>query len=635
VRARFSVPAIVLLVLLHGPVAAQTPITFDSPRWQHMDSEVAEHLGRLAMQGTALLPDAQFRDGVIEFDIAVDGRRSYPGVLFRVREPSTYEHVYVRPHRAGLYPDAIQYTPANHGISSWQLYNGDGYTAGTTLAPGVWLPVRIEVRGSQARVFVGGGDTPALAIHHLELDPVAGPIGLSGPKDGSAWFSNFRYRDDATLAFGAPPAVEPAPGAIHDWQVSQVYPDERAPKDRYPHFYSIFGAQWTPMASAPSGLVDIARKTGRVNAAGDAVLARTFVVADTARDATLTLGYSDDVELFLNGRRIFSGRSGYQYRDPSFLGILGPYDDVHVRLEKGLNEIFLMVTERFGGWGFSVRADPPATPLKTDHGSVSRAWETPAEFLTSETVLYDPQRDVLYVTSFDNQYAQRNGPTGYISRVSLAGEILEREWVTGLNAPAGMAIWRDTLYVAERRHLAAIDIASGEIVARWEIPDTEFPNDVVIDADGTVYISDTRTTNWPDSRIYRFRDGVFDVWANEGISRANGLWIHDGWMLVGSSGDGFLKRIRMVDGRVEPVIALGFGIIDGIRVAENGDILVSCWEGQVYRVSPAGEIVQILDTLPLGRNTADFEYLADRRLLIVPTFLGNSVVAYTLAKPAG
>lgn len=632
-HVRSSILAIVALALLRVPAASQMSIPFDSPRWQYVDSEVAEHRGRLSMQGTALLPDVQFRDGVIEFDIAVDGRRSYPGALFRIREPNTYEHVYVRPHRAGLYPDAVQYTPVINGISGWQLYNGEGYTAGVQLEKDGWVPVRIEVKEGQARVYIGGPASPTLAIHHLELEAVSGPIGLSGPKDGSAWFSNFRYREAPALRMDVPPALEPVPGAIHDWWVSRVYPDERVPKDRYPHFYSIFGAEWTPMTAAPSGLVDIAKKTARVNAAGDAVLARTFLVADEARDVTLTLGYSDDVELFLNGRRLFSGRSGYQYRDPSFLGILGPFDDIHARLEKGLNEIFLMVTERFGGWGFNVRADPPVTPLKTAREQVTQAWETPAEFLTSETVLYDARREVLYVTSFDNQFAQRDGPTGYISRVSLAGEILEREWVTGLNAPAGMAIRHDTLFVAERQNLAAIDIASGSVVARWEIPDAEFPNDVVIDADGTVYISDTRTSNWPDSRIYRFRDGTFDVWANEGISRANGLWIHDGYMLVGSSGDGFLKRIRIADGRVEPVVALGFGIIDGIRVAENGDYLVSCWEGQVYRISPAGEIVQILDTLPLGRNTADFEYLPDRRLLIVPTFLGNSVVAYNVQPP--
>lgn len=632
-HARALGPATLALLLLAAPVAPQAVIPFDSPRWDHVDSQVAEHLGRMSMQGSAILRDADFRDGVIEFDIAVDGRRSYPGVLFRMQGTDTYEHVYVRPHRAGLYPDAVQYTPEINGISSWQLYNGKGYTAGTRLSTGTWVAVRIEVKGSQARVFIGSSGAPTLGIHHLELEACAGAIALNGPKDSSAWFSNFRFHEDSTLAFDAPPPAEPVPGVLRDWWITKVYPAGKVGKDRYPNFYSIFGAGWKPVTAAPSGLVDISRVRGRANPgdpAGDLVLARTFVEADEARDVTLTFGYSDDVEVYLNGRHLFSGRSGYQYRDPSFLGILGPFDDLHVHLEKGLNEILLMVTERFGGWGFNVRADTALAPKRTAHERATEVWKTPPELLTPESAVYDTRRDILYVSSFDNRYEERDGPTGYITKLSLDGRILEKEWVSGLNAPTGMAIWHDTLYVAERKDMAAIELATGEVTGRWPIPDVEFPNDLVIDSTGAVYISDTRTSNWPDSRIYRFRNGAFDVFANEGISRANGLWIHDGYLLVGSSGNGHLKRIRLTDGRVEPVIALGAGIIDGIRLDESGNYLVSWWEGQVFVISPTGDLVEILDDLPAGLNTADFEYLPERHLLIVPTFMGNSVVAYRL-----
>jgi sugar lactone lactonase YvrE len=633
VNVRSAGLAAVALALLGAPAAPQAVIPFDSPRWDHLDSQVAEHLGRLSMQGTAMLRDAELRDGVIAFDIAVDGRRSYPGVLFRMEGTDTYEHVYVRPHRAGLYPDAVQYTPEIHGISSWQLYNGDGYTAGTRLSTGTWVPVRVEIKGSQARVFVGSSEAPTLEIHHLELEARAGAIALTGPKDGSAWFSDFRFYEDSTLTFAAPPPAKPVAGVLRDWWISNVYPAEKVGKDKYPNFYGIFGAGWRPATAAPSGLVDISKVAGRANPqdpAGDLVLARTFIQADEARDVTFTLGYSDDVEFFLNGRHLFTGRSGYQYRDPSFLGILGPFDDLHVHLEKGLNEILLMVTERFGGWGFNVRADTTLTPKRVAHERAAEVWRTPAELLTPESAVYDPRRGILYVSSFDNQYDRKDGPTGYITKLSLDGQILEKEWVSGLSAPTGMAIWHDTLYVAERQDMAAIDLATGTVTGRWTIPDVEFPNDLVIDSTGAVYISDTRTSNWPDSRVYRFRNGTFDVFANEGISRANGLWIHDGYLLVGSSGDGHLKRIRLTDGVVEPVIALGACIIDGIRVDESGSYLVSCWEGQVFVISPDGRMVEVLDDLPAGLNTADFEYRPERHLLIVPTFMGNSVVAYRL-----
>ena len=66
-------------------------------------------------------------------------------------------------------------------------------------------------------------------------------------------------------------------------------------------------------------------------------------------------GYSDDVSIFLNGRLLFSGMSGYHSRDPSFLGLIGLFDAVPLHLRKGENELLLIVSETFGGWGFMGR----------------------------------------------------------------------------------------------------------------------------------------------------------------------------------------------------------------------------------------------------------------------------------------
>jgi sugar lactone lactonase YvrE len=209
----------------------------------------------------------------------------------------------------------------------------------------------------------------------------------------------------------------------------------------------------------------------------------------------------------------------------------------------------------------------------------------------------------------------------------MDGEILDLRWVDGLHAPTGMDIWQDTLYVAEREHLLAIDLSTGDIAGRWPIPDPVFPNDLVIDGDGVVYISDTRTEDWAQSRVYRFREGAFDIFANEGISRANGLWVDGDWLYVGSSGDGFLKRIHLDGGRLEKVISLGSGIIDGIRTDRDGNYIVSCWEGQLYRITPEGELMELLDAMPQGWNTADFELLPEEGVLLIPTFLDNRVRA--------
>jgi hypothetical protein len=74
----------------------------------------------------------------------------------------------------------------------------------------------------------------------------------------------------------------------------------------------------------------------------------------------LSIGYSDDVSVFLNGRILYRGRSAQGFRDPGFLGIVNPENDVvYLPLKKGSNELVLAVGELGGGWGFICRLANP------------------------------------------------------------------------------------------------------------------------------------------------------------------------------------------------------------------------------------------------------------------------------------
>lgn len=634
---RFAIvdPTFVIIVLLVALVAVRPAsaqegeVNFDSDRWTVPNGEVVDLFGRRCFSGAAYLPDVDFDNGIIEVDLAVDGSRSYPGLIFRMQSEGDYERVYLRPHRAGLYPDAIQYTPVINGIAGWQLYNGSGYTVGTEIPAGEWMHLKLEVSGTQARLFIDGES--AIAMNRLAHGVSRGSVGVLGPPNGTACFSNFAFHRDDSLVFEAPAEVGAEPGALLDWEISRVYPAARVNRDAYPGFYAIFFSEWRKVEPEPWGLVDIARAHGRTGEGSDLVLARTIVRSDVRQPVKLSFGYSDQVDLFLNGRKVFAGNSAYQSRDPSFLGIVGLYDAVYLTLEKGLNELFLMVSENFGGWGFMARAEPPLEPPLKQHDRATPVWQTPREFLTPESVLYDPDREVLYVSSFDNRYGQSPEFTGYISKVSLDGVIEELKWVADLNAPTGLGLYDDKLYTTERGVLTEIDIETGTILKRYPIPDSEFLNDLVIDSQGSIYMSDTRPSSHLDSRIYRFKDGEASVWLNgDDISRANGLYIHGDELLVGNSGDGMLKAVSLKDKSVRSIVCLGAGIVDGIRVDDAGNYIVSHWEGQTYLVSPQGEVVEVLDTMAAGVNSADFEYIRSANLLVIPTFLDNRVVAYRL-----
>jgi sugar lactone lactonase YvrE len=625
------IPIIVLvlgLLLVAGTAWTQEAVPLDSDRWNVAAGELTERGGRECLAGAAVLSDVEFENGIIEVDLLTDGSRSYPGIVFRLQSQENYERVYIRPHRGGLYPDAVQYTPIFNRIAGWQLYNGEGYTAIAEFPEGEWFTLKLEVKGSQARVLSGDSAEPVLQIHELKHGVSRGSLGLLGPADETACFSNFRYTLTDDLAFDPPAVIEASEGTIIDWEISRMFPAPPRPRDVYPRFYTIYFGGWEKVTAEPTGLVDIARYRQRTGQSPELVLARTIVRAEQRQEITLSFGYSDEIDLFFNGNKVFYGNSAYRHRDPSFLGVVGPFDEVRLTLEKGLNEIFLMVAENFGGWGFMARADRELLEPIKEHHRVEQVWATDSVFLTPETVIYDDERDLLYVSNFDVQFGQKAEPSGYISKLTADGEIVELEWVSGLNAPTGMGIHDGKLYTTERRTLTEIDLESGEVLNRYEIPDVDFPNDLSIDADGSIYISDTRPSSRRDSRIYRFNDGKFEIWLDHyDVYWSNGLYIHGGELLIGNSGDGMVRAVDLETKRMRDVISLGAGIIDGFRAANSGDLLMSHWEGQVYIVSPEGEIVEIMDTIG-NDNAADFEYIKERNLLILPTFVSNRVVAY-------
>ncbi len=79
---------------------------------------------------------------------------------------------------AGLYPDALHYAPVFNGVTCWQLYHGPGFTAPATIPADRWFHVKMDIRGTQAQVFLDGANTPALVIHDLKHGAVKGSVGV-------------------------------------------------------------------------------------------------------------------------------------------------------------------------------------------------------------------------------------------------------------------------------------------------------------------------------------------------------------------------------------------------------------------------------------------------------------------------
>lgn len=259
--------------------------------------------------------------------------------------------------------------------------------------------------------------------------------------------------------------------------------------------------------------------------------------------------------------------------------------------------------------------------------ALAKVWETKKELLVPESVLYHKADSTLYISNIDGKPTDKDGK-GFISKVSLDGKILKLKWAEGLNAPKGSAIYKDRFYVSDIDRLVAIDMKTGKIMKTWPAEGALFLNDVAVDDTGNVYVTDMDDKN---SVIYRLSGGKMEVWLKSPeIKSPNGLYMEEKKLMVGNSGDGKIKAVRLSDKTISDFAKVGETMIDGLRPDGKGNYIVSDWAGKTTLVLATGESRVLLDTTSANVNSADIEYIPEKKLLLVPTFFDNRVVAYKL-----
>ena len=380
---RYLAGCLVSGVLQFGSFAyAQPPQTLslppDSPRWElEGQAKATEYQGRKCLYldgGAATVKDLEMRDGVIDVDVATPAKRGFFGIQFRIaKDGANAEWVYLRQHKSGL-PDAMQYTPVLNTGLNWQIYNGPGFTGAVDIPRDVWFHLRLEVVGAQAKLYVTDMDKPALVMNDLKSGIQSGQVALAD-LIGATYFSNFEIRTtpDAPWERHLPPMP---PDTLTKWDLSPSYDALARNLERPLSPAEQEAIPWQDVEAEPPGFVVIYRYREaphpKVTFANDfskrldpqpgmkVVYARTSIDSDRDQVKKLSIGYSDDVSVFLNGKILYRGRSAQNFRDPGFLGIVNPENDaLYIPLKKGRNELMLAVSELGGGWGFICRLTDP------------------------------------------------------------------------------------------------------------------------------------------------------------------------------------------------------------------------------------------------------------------------------------
>jgi DNA-binding beta-propeller fold protein YncE len=257
-------------------------------------------------------------------------------------------------------------------------------------------------------------------------------------------------------------------------------------------------------------------------------------------------------------------------------------------------------------------------------------------FATPESVLHDPLSDVYYVSNI-------NGPptatddNGFISVVSTRGKLLGLKAIDGaspkvtLNAPKGMALTGNFLYVADINTIRRFDRQTLEPRGEVVIPGATFLNDVAADGAGSVYCTDSGLQQGPNGLVPSGTDAVYrlspagklDTLARgEELGRPNGIAVSENGDSVWVVGFGSGELYRLANGHKTAVVKLPKGNLDGL-VLLHGDAIVSSWDGQaLYRGHLGGSFEEILGHV---EAPADIGLDGWRYRLLIPLFNKNEV----------
>ncbi len=247
-------------------------------------------------------------------------------------------------------------------------------------------------------------------------------------------------------------------------------------------------------------------------------------------------------------------------------------------------------------------------------------WKTPSDLKIPESVIYT--EEAIYVSNINGSPTEENGE-GFISILNKEGKIMQLKWITGLNAPKGMGISGDRMYVADIHNLVEIDINNSKIIGIYQAEGSKFLNDIAIDPQGRVYISDMKK-----DVIYRFADGKLEKWLESDLLVSpNGLFSDHQNLMIGTKNR--ILKVNTESKSIESYIE-NTGGVDGLEAVGGGKYIFSDWLGHIHIADPETKKVLLLDLTADKINAADINYIPSKQLLLVPTFLDNRIMAYHL-----
>ena len=260
----------------------------------------------------------------------------------------------------------------------------------------------------------------------------------------------------------------------------------------------------------------------------------------------------------------------------------------------------------------SAAAETMPTPEQADV-----AWIAEGEFCEPETVLALPD-DTLLVSNVCDFREQGNG---FLTLLAGNGDVIAWKHVENLDAPLGMALVNEKVFVVDNNQVKIFSWPDFEILETIKLEMT-VANDLAVTPDETIYVTDTAK-----NFVMRVDGDRNQEWltGKDQFPGANGIAVKGQYLFVGG------QRLWKVDLETESIKTIGpewLADIDGIEFEENEVLQVTPVGGPLVRLLANGE-TQILGGEGVG--SANHGYAPSLGLALIPTGFDNQVIAIRLA----
>ena len=270
---------------------------------------------------------------------------------------------------------------------------------------------------------------------------------------------------------------------------------------------------------------------------------------------------------------------------------------------------------------------------------------TASGFKTPESVRYDSANDVFYVSNINGSPLDKDN-NGFISRMRPDGSIDSLQLIAGgrdgvtLNAPKGLALIGDTLWVADIDAVRAFNVKTGAVVATVDFTPFKavFLNDICVGGDGALYVTDTGMKpgaggmgHVPGAdRIFRIDAAhrATIALASDSLHWPNGItWDPSGKRFIVVPYDKVPQILAWRPGAPQPItIGYGPGQYDGVEILADRRLIITSWADSTVSIRD-GNVRQAIRELP---SPADIGIDTRRMHIAVPLLTKDRVEILTI-----